>query len=174
MTDEKVPKKMRDRYDEITALTDEVCTTHLSQEYADLSRKMAATLSRKRPSPLASGRPKTWAASIVYALGQVNFLFDKSQTPHIPARDLCALFGVSQNSASGKAKQIRDMLKIHLFDHNWLLPSQLATSPTVWMVSVNGFIVDIRRMPRSIQEEAYRKGIIPYIPDDIDEWTGND
>jgi hypothetical protein len=76
---------------------------------------------------------------------------------------------VSQNSASGKARQIRDALKIHLFDHRWLLPSQLAAHPTVWLVSVNGFIVDIRRMPRPIQEEAYRKGIIPYIPDDSDE-----
>ena len=46
---------------------------------------------------------------------------------------------------------------------------QLAAHPTVWLVSVNGFIVDIRRMPRPIQEEAYRKGIIPYIPDDSDE-----
>ena len=114
MSDEKVPEKMRGVYDEIIALTDAVCVRHLSQEYADLSRRMAAALSRKRPSPLASGRPKTWAAGIVYALGQVNFLFDKSQTPHIPARDLCVLFDVSQNSAGGKAKQIRDALKIHL------------------------------------------------------------
>ena len=92
MSDDKVPEKMRGIYDEIVALTDEVCGKHLSQEYADLSRKMAATLSRKRPSPLASGRAKTWAAGIVYALGQVNFLFDKSQTPYVPARELCALF----------------------------------------------------------------------------------
>src|SRR5215218_10053945 len=100
MSDEKVPDKMRGIYDEIVALTHEVCVKHLSQEYADLSRKMAAALSRKLPSPLASGRAKTWAAGIVYALGQVNFLFDKTQTPHVPARDRCALFDVSQNSAS--------------------------------------------------------------------------
>ncbi len=92
MSDEKVPEKMRGIYDEIIALTDMVCVGHLSQEYADLSRRMAAALSRKRPSPLASGRPKTWAAGIVYALGQVNFLFDKSQNPHVPARDLCTLY----------------------------------------------------------------------------------
>lgn len=169
MSDEKVPEKMRVIYDEIIALTDAVCVQPLSQKYADLSRKMAAALSRKRPSPLASGRPKTRAAGIVYALGQVNFLFDKSQMPHVPACDLCALFDVNQNSASDKAKLIRDTLNIHLFDHRWLLPSQLAAHPMVWMVMVNGFIVDIRRMPRPIQEEAYHKGIIPYIPDDGDK-----
>lgn len=59
MSEEKVPEKMRGVYDEIIALTDAVCVRHLSQEYADLSRRMAATLSHKRPSPLASGRSKT-------------------------------------------------------------------------------------------------------------------
>lgn len=166
MTGKKVPAKMQAMYDEIIAITDGVCSKHLNKEYADLSRKMAATLCRKRPSPLINGKAKTWAAGIVYALGQINFLFDKSQTPYVPARDLCQLFDVSQNSTSAKAKQIRDMLHTHVFDHTWMLPSRMEDSPIPWMVSVNGYIVDIRGMPRVIQEEAYRKGIIPYIPDD--------
>jgi hypothetical protein len=29
---------------------------------------------------------------------------------------------------------------------------------------VNGLIVDIRDMPREAQEEAFRRGLIPYIP----------
>lgn len=31
---------------------------------------------------------------------------------------------------------------------------------------VNGFIIDIRTAPREVQELAYRKGLIPYIPAD--------
>ena len=50
-----VPRKMRERYGAITGIMDEFCHEHLNGEYADLSRKMAATLSRKRPSPLESG-----------------------------------------------------------------------------------------------------------------------
>ncbi len=61
MSDNNVPEKIQEIYDEIVVLTDEVCAKHLSQEYADLSRKLEATLSRKRPSPLVSGRAKTWA-----------------------------------------------------------------------------------------------------------------
>jgi hypothetical protein len=34
------------------------------------------------------------------------------------------------------------------------------------MIQVNGLIVDARHLPRDIQEEAYRKGLIPYIPGD--------
>ena len=33
-----------------------------------------------------------------------------------------------------------------------------------WNVMLNGFIVDARSLPRPLQEEAYRKGLIPYLP----------
>jgi hypothetical protein len=36
----------------------------------------------------------------------------------------------------------------------------------VWMLSVNGVILDARNLPRELQEEAFEKGLIPYIPDD--------
>jgi hypothetical protein len=46
-----------------------------------------------RPSPLERGRADVWAAAIVYALGNVNFLFDKSQVPNLRADELADLFG---------------------------------------------------------------------------------
>jgi hypothetical protein len=42
------------------------------------------------------------------------------------------------------------------------VPNQLR--PMAWMIMVDGLIVDARHAPRVIQEEAYRKGLIPYIP----------
>jgi len=62
--------------EEIVGITDAVCLAVLDEEYADLARRAAAKLARKRPSPLVGGRRVTWAAAIVYALGQANFLFD--------------------------------------------------------------------------------------------------
>lgn len=164
VTDEKVPKKMQAKYDEIIALTDTVCAAHLNDEYAQMSRKLAAKLSRKRPSPLERGRAKSWACAIVYAIGQVNFLFDKSQDPHLSATELCALFNVSQQTGSAKAKQIRDLLNIGVFEPEWTLSSLVDENPMIWMITVNDLIVDARRAPRKIQEEAYRRGFIPYIP----------
>jgi len=160
---------MRATYDAVVALTDRVCADHLNQEYAALCRKAAAALTRKRPSPLAGGKAATWAAGILYAVGQTNFLFDKSQKPYLAPRDLAAALGLSQQTAGVKAKQVRDILKMYPFDHRWMRPSRVADSPLVWMVSVNGLIVDVREMPRVVQEEAYRKGIIPYIPADRGE-----
>lgn len=170
--EESVPGKMQGIYAQIRDLTDEVCAQHLNQEYAVLARKMAATLSRKRPSPLAQGQAASWACGILYALGRVNFLFDSTQTPHVSARELCALVGVSQGTASDKAKRILDLLKVRLFDPQWTLPSRLEKNPMAWLIEVNGMIVDARALPRPIQEHAFRKGLIPYIPEQKDD-TGD-
>ncbi len=84
-----VPEAMQARYAEITALTDALCLEKLNEEYAQVCREMTATLARKRPSPLNSGHAKSWACAIAYTVGSVNFLFDKSQTPHLRAMN-CA------------------------------------------------------------------------------------
>jgi hypothetical protein len=40
------------------------------------------------------------------------------------------------------------------------------TNPLVWMAEINGLLVDLRDMPREVQEIAFEKGMIPYIPAD--------
>jgi hypothetical protein len=45
-----------------------------------------------------------------------------------------------------------------------MLPSRQGDSPLAWMISVNGFILDARYVSREIQEIAFAKGLIPYIP----------
>jgi hypothetical protein len=59
-----------------------------------------------------------------------------------------------------------DSRSINPFDHHWTLPSRLEDNPLVWMVSVNGFLMDIRLTPREAQAAAFEKGLIPYIPAD--------
>jgi hypothetical protein len=34
-----------------------------------------------------------------------------------------------------------------------------------WTVIVIGFLVDARSLPRELQEIAYHKGLIPYLPE---------
>jgi len=51
-------------------------------------------------------------------------------------------------------------------DAQWLLPAMLENNPAVWMISVNGFLVDARTLPREIQQAAHEQGAIPYIPAD--------
>jgi len=162
----KVPQNMQSIFEDIADQMDEFCRNNLDDECSTLARQMVAALARKRPSPLKKGKSNVWACGILYAEAQTNFLFDKSQSLHTSVDELCDWFGASKSTAGNKARQIRDALKIGVFDPKWCLPSLLDENPLVWMVEVDGLIVDIRTMPRAIQEVAYRRGIIPYIPAD--------
>jgi hypothetical protein len=150
----------------ILGLIDQFCKEHLNEEYAELCRKMAEKLARKRPSPLLHGSPNAWASGIVRAVGGVNFLHDKSQTPYMRSTDIDHYLGTSPSSGGAKLAAIRKMLKLHQLDPNWTLPSRLEDNPMVWMLQVNGFMVDVRHASREVQEIAFNKGLIPYIPAD--------
>jgi hypothetical protein len=167
---QSVPVRLRDTYDQIVARTDKVCREHLNEEYAQLSRRLAAALCRKRPSPVVKGRVDGWAAGVVHAIGAVNFLFDPSQTPHFKATELAALFDVSPATASARASEIRRLFDLHHFSVEWCLPSLLDQNPFAWLISVDGIPVDARHAPREVQEEALRRGLIPYLPETHDEW----
>lgn len=153
----------------LNEMTDDFCREHLNDDYAELCRELTAALARKRPSPLLRGKLATWASGIVRTIGWVNFLHDPSQTPHMKLYAIDEAFGVAESTGAAKLGEIRKMLKIYQLDPKWTLRSRLDDNPMVWMVSINGFILDVRSEPREIQAEAYRKGLIPYIPADRQE-----
>jgi len=153
-------------HDEIVGMTDAFCREYLDDEYGVLCRKLAGVLARKRPSPLVRGKPESWASGIVRVVGSVNFLNDPSQPHYMTMADIDDRMGVSEATGSSKATAIRKLLKIHPLDPEWTLRSLMDQNPMAWMIQVNGLIVDARRLSREIQEEAFRKGLIPYIPAD--------
>jgi hypothetical protein len=161
-----VPKPMLPVYQAIVSLTDAVCDENLDSEYKTLSRAMAAALCRKRQSPLGSGQPKSWACGIVYVLGRVNFLDDPSFSPHMKTIELAAAFGVSEATIHAKARFIEKALGVNTLDPRWTAPSRIDHTPLTWMAKVGGFIVDLRAMPRDVQEQAFAAGLIPFIPAD--------
>jgi Domain of unknown function (DUF6398) len=160
----KVPRALRQVVDEILRITDSVCLTVLDEEYADLARRAVAALARKRPSPLSGGRRTTWAAGVVYALAQVNFLFDPSSEPCVSADQLGEAFGVAKSTMGSKARQVRDLLRIGHFSPEFQRADVAEQNPLRWFIEVNGLVVDARDLPLEIQVDAFQRGLIPYVP----------
>ena len=111
-----------------------------------------------------AGRKNTWAAAIIYAITTNNFIFDKSQPIHLTADELCAPFGLSKSTVSNKAREIRDMFNITYLNPEWQLAILAEDNPVNWLFNVNGFVIDIRMAPADVQVEAYRQGLIPFVP----------
>jgi len=161
-----IPAVARPAYDAIVGLTDAFCREHLNEEYEVMCRRLAGVPARKRPSPLVSGKPETWACGVVRTIGWVNFLDDSSRKPHLKLTAIDKAFGVGESTGQGKSKAIRTMRKIRSFDPQWTLPGRMGENPRAWMIEFNGFLLDARYLKREFQEEAFRKGLIPYIPAD--------
>lgn len=104
--------ELKARENEIAKIVTDFCNEKIDAEYAMLCEKMVRKLGRKRSNPLERGRVEIWAASVVYVVATMNFLFDKSFEPYLPSSEINDYFGTSSSTVSQKAAQIRTMLKL--------------------------------------------------------------
>jgi Domain of unknown function (DUF6398) len=160
----RVPAAAKPVFDDIVSITDQFCQQHLDAEYATLCVKLTAKLARKRPSPLLRGDRGIWAAGIVYAIGRVNFLADPNQKPHLRTDELADLLGVKQTTMTNKGRLIADTLRIGLMDPEFSRRDMIDKNPMAWLLEVDGLLVDARRLPPELQVQAWRQGLIPYVP----------
>ena len=165
----KVPKTMLERYTELAQIIEDFCDEMLDAEYKELCLRALQKLCRKRPSPVATGKARSWVCGIVYAIAASNFIFDKSQPLHRTADEIAQWFGLAKSTAGNKSAEVSKLLKLSIWDTEFQRQSQIASNPAVWILNVNGMAADVRKMPREVQEIAFEKGLIPYIPADRDE-----
>lgn len=154
MKDKSIITEKAQRLIDMTAC---FCDEYLDEDYKQLCEKLVGKMSRKRNVPFLSGRIEIWAAAIVYAVGSINFLFDRSFEPYASADDICKYFGTSRSTTSQKAKIIRDMFKLGYWDKEFSTSQMMQSSPFSNLVMINGLIVDKRALPPEIQELIGRK-----------------
>jgi hypothetical protein len=142
---------------ELMRLTGEFCDKYLNEEYKHLCEKLILKMKRKRNVPFMSGRASTWAAGIIYALGQINFLFDGEFEPYVERGEIPRHFGVAQSTVGQKAKAIRDMFRLDSWDAEFSTQEMRDTDPYRDMVILNGFIVPISMLPPDLQEQFRRE-----------------
>jgi len=159
--DLRIPVALRDRAQQIIDVTDTACRAHLDEEYGLLTRRLVARVARKRPSPLTRGDARIWAAGAIYAVGQINFLFDRTQTPHMTAKQLAEALGVVQTTMANKAGIINRLLDVGIFELDLTRVAMIEQHPMAWLIEVDGFILDARALPAEMQDEARRRGLIP-------------
>ena len=145
---------------ELIKLTGEFCDQYLDEEYKQLAEKLILKMKRKRQAPFLRGRVNTWAAAIIYALGQINFLFDRGSEPYVAAGDIPRYFGVSQSTVGQKAKSIRDMFKLRYWDQEFSIPRMRDSDPFKNMVMIDSLVVPVSMLSPEVQEELRRQGII--------------
>ncbi len=148
MTKEEIKKKEK----QLLELTGSFCAKKLDNEYYQLCEKLILKLGRKRDVPFKSGKVEIWAASIIHAIGSINFLFDKSFEPYSTAEEISEFFGVKKTTISNKARKIKDMFKMDYYDSKFSTQNMIENNPFNDMVMVNELIVPLSSIPEDLQE----------------------
>ena len=149
------------RAEELIALTARFCADHLDEEYGALCAKLIRRLARKRPSLLETGQTRVWVGAVLYAVGDVNFLFDPAQHPYMKFDELSRVTCLSKSALSTKARLIVNLLRIMPLEPEYCRQGILQQNPFAWMIEVNGILVDARTLPLDEQVELARRGLIP-------------
>ena len=84
-------QEIKEKADTLTQMTTAFCEAHLNEEYTVLTEKLIRKMSRKREVPFLRGKLEIWAAATIYAIGQINFLFDKSFEPYTTPDDIAKI-----------------------------------------------------------------------------------
>lgn len=137
MKDEKIKQKQ----EKLIEMLSSFCDDCLNDEYKGLSIKLVEKLGRKHDVPFKRGKLENWASGIIYALAQINFLFDKSFEPYLSADDICDYFQTKKSTVSSKAKNIRDMLKMEYFDSEFSTSHMQSQKPSFHMEPKTGLIM---------------------------------
>lgn len=138
----------------LVEMTAGFCYKYLDEDYRQLCNKLILKMKRKRNVPFLSGKLEIWAAAIIYALGRLNFLFDKSFEPYVSGDNICNYFGTSRSTTSQKARIILDTFKMTYFDEEFSTTRNKERNPLSKFAMVNGFIVPIDAFVDEIDEQT--------------------
>lgn len=148
MTKEEIKQKE----EQLLEMTGTFCAQKLDDDYFQLCEKLIKKMGRKRDVPFQRGKLEIWAAAIIYAIGSMNFLFDKSFEPYITADQICEYFGTKSSTVYNKAAEIKNMFNMWHFSPEFSTQKTIESNPFNQMVMVDGLIVPIDTLPDNLQQ----------------------
>lgn len=153
MEDDGKKKELKSRRDEIVKMVSAFCDEKIDKEYKGLCVKMVNKLYRKKGSPLGRGDLCVWAASVVYTVGSINFLFDKSFEPYIKSNEIHDYFGTKSSTVSAKSRLIRGLLNVSpVFDTEYTTAYMQYNNPFNQIFMMDDFFVSVDSLPDELQQ----------------------
>ena len=137
--------KKDERLKEIKELAGSFCVEHLNEELQSYALKLCDTLGRKRKISITNGKKEIWAASIIYVIARLNFLFDTKNELFLSADTICNFFGTRKSTVSSKATQIEKACKLGFGAEGFCSPE---ISDAMTLVELpSGFVIPKSMLP---------------------------
>lgn len=147
--------QIKQKQKELLELTGAFCSQKLNQEYFELCEKLIKKMGRKREVPFKRGKLEIWASAVIYAVGSINFLFDKSFEPYISSKQVCEYFDTKLTTVSNKARVIKEMFDLSHFSPEFSTQNMEQSNPFSNMIMVDDIIVPINSLSEEMQQIVY-------------------
>jgi len=129
--------------DQILTQVTDYCQKYLDNEYTEVCNQVFQDLLEKNPTVLNRGKAGIWGAAIVWAVGSINFLGDKSFEPYASLADVCNYFDANTSSVGQKAAKIRKLLNIDRFNPDYQTTNAASDFLNSLVMTPEGFIVPV-------------------------------
>jgi hypothetical protein len=90
------------------------CEKKLNSELEGYCYRLCETLGRKRKINMLRSISEQWAASIIYVIARLNYLFDQENEYFITADDICNFFNTKKSTTGNKATQIEKLCNLSM------------------------------------------------------------
>ena len=100
-------------------LVSDYCKKHLNEEYRKLCLILLNDICDSDEDFFKRGKEDIWAASIIWAIGSVNFLSDKTFEPYATLSEICNYFDTKTSTVGQKAGKLRDMFDMNYFNDRY-------------------------------------------------------
>ena len=104
MSDEKREK--------LAEMIEGFCHNYLNDEYMELSLKVVDEMASTKNPYYERGSLEVWVSAVIYAVCQVNSVFDDSSEVHIARKDILNHFNTKQSAVLKKAVNLRDIYNL--------------------------------------------------------------
>ncbi len=108
---------------QIKELLTNYCLENFDLELKSFVLLLLDTIVQNPLMDISRGSPTIWAASIVYIIARLNFLFDEENEEYISYNELCDYFEVKKSTIGSKATLIEKTYGIVFADKNYTKPS---------------------------------------------------
>ena len=156
----KFSKEKNDKAERVAKINEMMrsfCGEHLTPELEGYAVRLCEKLGRKRIINIVRGGKEIWAASIIYVIARLNFLFDKQNENYITVDTICNYFGTKKSTIGTKATQIENTCKLNIGAEGYC-SKEISDSLTFYQTP-EGFII-----PKSMVDN--QKYIIEFADDE--------
>jgi hypothetical protein len=147
----------KEKSNEVVELVESFCKLYLNDELSVCSLRLCDKLSRSRKLDITRGKKEIWAASIVYVIARVNFLFDKEGNTFLTSDIICDFFGTKKTTTANKATSIEQAFNIGIGDENYCTSEIIESFSFVQLPG--GFIVT-EKMANEMISKAIDKVVV--------------